>query len=396
MQDFEHFENSVVEFAVGLGRLAAMFSIHGEIRQTMPLPMENLGSRRMNLTLSAPPPVVFAPKSFRRGLEVPVFEPYEENLPLQSGFYTFVIDSRGRFRVQWGNTSSHAVMVGRDSAACAGSFRIGRMGRLAEVFCRSYDYRFRFRDRNGKAVTYAIESFVRHPAFDISEHVVFSFTRGIADVFILDSDGNALTEEQRQTKLALMDSEGFRTITYAAFSRRQVATFIKYKPSSPPRLFAMCSDQAITSLEEDGDSYPVSRSEPFPRYSADNPVVPTGKVNFVFDGDGWLILGMKHHHILSGGNHVGGAGHLLISDEGSVEEIQLNFSGHYRPPLTPEYARYIYRALRGHPLLTFNPALEVRGRRFDERSFSSVIRFSPEELEIDDPAIDENLERLLV
>ena len=152
---------------------------------------------------------------------------------------------------------------------------------------------------------YEIEYLVRHKAFDISEHVVFSYNRGIADIFILDSDGNALTEEQRQTKLALMDSEGLRTITYDAFSSRQVATFIKYKRSSKRRLFAMCSDQAITSLEEDGDSYSVSRSEPFLRYTADNPVVPTGKVNFVLDGDGWLILGMKHHHILSGGNHVG-------------------------------------------------------------------------------------------
>ena len=48
------------------------------------------------------------------------------------------------------------------------------------------------------------------------------------------------------------------------------------------------------------------------------------------------------------------------------------------------------------PCVDLQSCSEVRGRRFDERSFSSVIRFSPEELEIDDPAIDENLERLLV
>jgi hypothetical protein len=87
----------------------------------------------------------------------------------------------------------------------------------------------------------------------------------------------------------------------------------------------------------------------------------------------------------------------LICDEGRVEAIQLNFSGHYRPHLSPEYVRYIYRALRGHPLLEFNPAVEIRGRKFDEQSFrSSVVKFSPEELEVDDETFDESLEMLLV
>ena len=42
---------------------------------------------------------------------------------------------------------------------------------------------------------------------------------------------------------------------------------------------------------------------------------------------------------------------------GVVTEINLNFSGHYRPPLSAGYARYTYRSLVSHPLLTFRPRL---------------------------------------
>ena len=141
----------------------------------MQLDMKNLGPSRRYFALSSKPPVTFSPKSGRSGSEVPPFQPYEEDLPLQSGFYTFVIDDQGHFRVKWGNTSSHASFVDRKRVAAAGWFRIGRMGKLAEVNCTSYDYRIRYEDHRDRVVLYAVDSFVRNPAFDVSDHAFFRF-----------------------------------------------------------------------------------------------------------------------------------------------------------------------------------------------------------------------------
>jgi hypothetical protein len=176
-----------------------------------------------------------------------------------------------------------------------------------------------------------------------------------------------------------------------------LATFLEYMPSRPPRLYGIQIDQSVTALEEDGDLHIIPHCDPSLRYSIDNPVIPTGKPNFVIDEEGWLILGMKHHHFLSGGGHVGGAGHLIIDPSGYVDEMQLNFSGHYRPPLSPEYVRYVYRTIRSHPLITTNPDCKIKGRKFNEETLdSSLIWFDPGDLEGDDPALDEYLERALL
>jgi hypothetical protein len=359
----------------------------------MILEMKNEGSCRKTFALSGPPPSLFKAKSGSSGSEVPIFQPYDEDLPLQSGYYTFVIDSKGHFRVKFGNSSSHASFVDRQDVASAGSFRIGRMGKLAEVFCSSYNYRTWYRDHRHQAVVYTVESFVRNPAFDASAHVVFRFSRGVGNSFVLDYDGNPISEEVRQQKLELLDAEGCESIRYTEFTREQVASFIKYKPPTPPRLYGVHIDQSVTALEEDGDIQVTPGSSPTHHFSIDNPVIPTGKPNFVIDKDGWLILGMKHHHLLSGGGHVGGAGHLLIDASGQVEEMQLNFSGHYRPQLSSEYVRYVYRTIRHHPLVTTNPNCKITGRTFNEETYETFrIGFEASELEVDDLALDEYLE----
>jgi hypothetical protein len=101
--------------------------------------MKVLGPCRRSFALSGPPPATFKAKTGRSGF-VPVFEPYEEELPLQSGYYTFVIDEHGRFLVLRSNTSSHASFVNGGRVASAGSFRIERMGKLAEVLCTLAHY----------------------------------------------------------------------------------------------------------------------------------------------------------------------------------------------------------------------------------------------------------------
>jgi len=70
-----------------------------------------------------------------------------------------------------------------------------------------------------------------------------------------------------------------------------------------------------------------------------------------------------------------------VDDEGVVTTINLNFSGHYRPPLTAEYARYTYAVLIRHPLLVFAPNCPVTGRRqFSLDGPLTSIELSPDEL----------------
>jgi hypothetical protein len=77
--------------------------------------MENLGPRQIFLNLTVPPCVLFEPKHryFCSEKDVtPIFTPYAESLPLQSGSYMFVIDREGNFRVKWGVSRKHGPMVG--------------------------------------------------------------------------------------------------------------------------------------------------------------------------------------------------------------------------------------------------------------------------------------------
>jgi hypothetical protein len=358
--------------------------------------MKDLGPCRRALALSGPPPATFQAKSGRSG-SVPVFEPYEEELPLQSGYYTFVIDQHGRFRLLRGNTSSHASFVNGGRVASAGSLRIERTGKLAEVLCTSFDYRIRYEDEHDRVAIYTVESFVKNAAFDVSPHVIFLFRRGTGDRFALDYHGKPILEGDRQEKLRLLEVDGCEIVRQNQFRAAQLEAFDRYFPPRPPQLYGVHADQSITALEDDGWVHLVPDQNACAAYMPDTPVLPTGKPNFVIDEQGWVIIGMKHHHLLSGGRSVGGAGHLIIGESGTVDGIQLNFSGHYRPPLTPEYARFVYRTFKGHPLLTLSPNCTIQGRKFDEESLASnVIRFEAGELETDSAEFDEILERALV
>ena len=122
----------------------------------------------------------------------------------------------------------------------------------------------------------------------------------------------------------------------------------------------------------------------------------TGKVNFVVDEGGRLIVGLKGHHILSGGGRVGAAGHLVFGPDGDVVEMHLNFSGHYRPKLDAGYVRYTHGLLSGHPLLTIGRDCKVQGRVFSDVSDrSSVISFLPEDLSIEAEDLDLLIETAL-
>ena len=102
---------------------------------------EILGSGRRSFSLTRRPLKLYS-TTFRadRG-EVEIFEPYEENLPHEAGFSTFVLDEKGGFRVRRGNASSHASFLKCRPVGGAGNFRINRAGNIAEVFCISLDYR---------------------------------------------------------------------------------------------------------------------------------------------------------------------------------------------------------------------------------------------------------------
>ena len=138
--------------------------------------MKNLGTGRRRFALSGSPPCTFAAKSGRSGSIVPIFEPYEEDLPLQSGYYTFVIDENGNFRVKRGNTSSHAAFVDRKRVAAAGWFPIERLGKLAEVNFTSYDYRIGYKAIDDRALVYAVSAFrrTRRIRYERACHIQFS------------------------------------------------------------------------------------------------------------------------------------------------------------------------------------------------------------------------------
>src|SRR4051812_32858224 len=108
--------------------------------------MDDRGVCRVTFTLKQPPPAVYKSRRGSPLKEVPLFEPYEESLPLQSGYYSFVIDNKGNFRVLRGLTSSHAAMVPGRAAAAAGRIQVNRLGRVIEVLCKSSDFNLYFRD----------------------------------------------------------------------------------------------------------------------------------------------------------------------------------------------------------------------------------------------------------
>ena len=357
----------------------------------MHLDMKIEGSCR-KYALSGPPPATYRPSRCGEHRGVPVFEPYAENLPLQSGYYSFVIDELGRFHVQWGNTRSHAGMVDAEPAAAAGRFRITRAGKVGEVTCDSTDYRINYSAYKSRQARYVLDAFKRHPALDISPNAIFRFRIKRFEHFAVGIDYREIEDEGEL--LRLLEQEGYQerdeSSVLRSCSRDQLESFRSYTPPLPPRTYPIQRDQLITTIEPDeGGSLDYESGPPRPRLASDTPLPGSGKLNFIIDQRGWLIIGLTGHHILSGGARVAGAGHLVFDDNGAVTEIHLNFSGHYRPKLDGDYVRYAYGVLVGHPLLTIAEDCKVRGRVFSEISDrSSVISFQPEDLSVDAEDLD--------
>ena len=355
--------------------------------------MDLRGISRRRYTPTTPPPQTAKARRNRSAPgsqgEVPVFEPYEETLPLQSGFYSYAIDETGRFRVKWGNTRSHAAMVSGAPLCAAGRFRVNRHGNTVHVVINSTDYAF---SCSKTIVEYIVESFQRHTAFSLSPRAIFQFHTGITDKQFFSTTLDPVSDPHEAIRI--LDEEGLRETVEPEYTPAQVVRRLSYTPPRPPRLYSMHLDQVVTSIDGTDDAG-FDYGPPADRLDVTHVEFRAGKNNFVIDPDGWLIVGMSGHQILSGGNKVGAAGHIHFHTSGVVSRLDLNFSGHYRPPLSAEYVRYTYRAISGHPLITLANDCEYSGRWFDEVDVNThVIKFDRDELESDDPGLEDQIDSL--
>ncbi len=273
----------------------------------------------------------------------------------------------------------------------AGHFWIARSGKVGKVVCTSRDYRFHITGPNHPTARFVIDAFHRHQAFDVSPHAIFQFSTGLADSFRVSPDG-VLVEDETD-KLRMLDEEGQGKETGLAFSPEQLQAFESYIPPRPPRLYSMQLDHLNDPIDYDpNDPFEVG---PFkPRYSPTDGPLTSGRKAFVFDDEGWVIVGFGHH-LLSGGQKVGAAGQIYVDEGGEITEVNLNFSGHYRPPLDAQYARYAYRTLIGHPLLSFAPNCRISARKyFDLDRGLQNFSFTPSDLLSDDIKIEYQLGEL--
>jgi hypothetical protein len=184
--------------------------------------MENLGEGRVFFQLRIPPPSGSVMRTSRgdvyRGTRV--FEPYEESLPLQSGWYSFIIDADGHFRVIRGNTKSHASLSPDRRAVAAGRFNVGRMGQVIEVIVRSRDFSC-FVKGPSRSVPYIIQSFERHYALRLNPRAIFRFYKDLYESWCVDASGTILSDPREQV-LSLeaegMGESGIVTFTDVACS----------------------------------------------------------------------------------------------------------------------------------------------------------------------------------
>ena len=311
---------------------------------------------------------------------------------MQSGYYSYVIDEKGDFYVKRGNTTSHSAMIEGRPAIAAGMFRVNRIGRVVEVACGCTDYAFDYDNPRHPLKSYVIQSFANHHGFNLNPGAVFRFRKGIMKAEIQEASGRPLTDLEAQSLLALMDQEGAGDAISVQAGDDQPTTLAEYHPSPPPRLYAMQLDHLVTSIEQ-GDQDDFDYGGFAPRFGFTGEPIRSGKNNFIIDQEGWLIVGLMGHQLLSGGQVVGGAGHLVFEPSGEVSAIELNFSGHYRPDLTSDYVRYAYGCIKSHPLITIGGNCRYAGRKFkDCEVVSTVIAFTQAELESDDDRIDLYLE----
>ncbi len=345
----------------------------------------------MKFNLLSSPPAIKRAARGQKPKVVPIFEPYEESLPLQSGTYSFVIDSSGNFRVKFGLTSSHASMVDDSRAGAAGRFRVNRMGRVFEVICQNTDFPFFFATYHNSSVKFIVDAFRRHGAFKLHPDAVFTFFRARFDSWRITGDG--LPVGDYGTVIRDLLDEGLGETILEEDDEHRLSAYAHYTPVRPPILYPLQTDQLVASLEEYGDLQLYELGNPIDRLSPRTKDLRRGKNNFVIDTEGWLIVGPSGHHLISGGREVGGAGHIYFGPDGVIDRLDLNFSGHYRPQLTSDYARYIYNSICRHPLLKVSPDCTFSGRCFrDCDAVNPLLSFTKEELESDDPDLDLRIE----
>ncbi len=356
--------------------------------------MEDRGEQRVAFQLRTTPPASIRARRGGPTKEVPVFEPLRESLPLQSGFYSFVIDGDGHFRVVRGNTRSHSAMVPNRTAAAAGHFEVDRLGRVISVVCQSSDFPQVVRGPADRLAQYVVRSFRDHEAFFLSDRTVFRFSRGRFDPWHIDA-GLAEVVDPEAALLALRAEGAGDELRLGGPGWEEAIG--RYLPEVPPRLYPIDQDQLLAFLEEgEGDrAFEVAAAEP--RLGVGSGPLRAGKNNFVIDQEGWIILGMAGHHILSGNRPVGGAGHAHLAPPGEVTRLEVNFSGHYRPELTADYARCVFRAFESHPLIRLATDCGFAGRAFHgDAAVSRVIEFTRVELESDDPQLDWSIAALFM
>jgi hypothetical protein len=270
----------------------------------------------------------------------------------------------------------------------AGRLRVNREGHTVHVTCWSTDYPFKY--HNEKSFTYIIESFKGHRAFMLSEHAVFQFHSSPTSKIFRSTSGGRI--DKPYERLKLLDEEGLGDSVSVIHTPVQVIQFENYSPIRPPRLYGMHLDHSISSIDE-ADDEGFEYGEPAPRLDLRQTTFRPGKNNFVIDRDGFLIVGISGHQILSGGQAVAAAGHIHFDSRGSVVKLETNFSGHYRPPLSADYLRYVYQVIAKHPLILLDDNCQFRGRWFDEESMNSKpLEFHQEDLESDDPRLDQWIE----
>lgn len=318
-------------------------------------------SPKIRYTLVPYPTHLTSCSSIIRGKpETPIFEPYEENLPLESGYYSFVIDQSGNLRIKRGNTSSHAAMTAGRKVAAAGHFWINRAGKVGRIVCTSRDYRIAYRNRFSDIVSYIIRYFSNHTALELSQHAIFRFHKSHLESFTVDENQEIITNES--LRQSLVESEGEGNIIVRKYSEDQIHLFKSYNPKKPPRLYNIKLDQF--SIESDSEDEQFELGTPQPKLSPESSPLTSGRKAFILDRDGWLIVG-SGHHLLSGGHPVGAAGQFQIGELGEITDLSLNFSGHYRPKATSEYLYYTYQTLHQHPLVLFAQGHSISARIHD-------------------------------
>ena len=281
-------------------------------------------------------------------------------------------------------------MVDCDRVGAAGHFLITRAGKIGKIVCMSSDYWLNFEDQHHVTVRYLIDSFSNHQAFDLSRHATFQFSRALADNFWVSPDGQPVDDHAERLRLAEFEGQGSEELP--PFSLAQVRAFARYLAEPPPRLYPLQQDHLVDPIDFD-DHEPIEVGDFQAPYSPGQGRLTSGRKAFIFDDKGRLVVGYGHH-LLAGANPVGAAGQISVDEAGIVTEIHLNFSGHYRPPLSAEYARYAYHSLVDHPLLEFADDCKINARgSFNMSSNFEMVSFSAEELLTTDRSLELKLDR---